>query len=149
MRYIEAPEEYGGSDKSLFLAGGITNCENWQIKLVELLADQDIILLNPRRKKYPENNPNIDKEQITWEHEHLKKATAVSFWFSNETLCPITLFELGKLLMSNKKIFVGVHPLYRRKKDVEIQTKLIQPEIKILYSLEEIAHQIKEWLRVI
>jgi hypothetical protein len=69
----------------------------------------------------------------------------VSFWFPKETLCPITLYELGKQSASNKPIFVGVHPEYARRRDVEIQTQLIRPEVKIVYSLEDLAQEIKIW----
>ena len=150
MKYIECPEVYKENEKnekSIFLAGGITECLNWQSELVKLLENENITLLNPRRKVFPVNNPNIDKEQITWEYHHLKKATAVSFWFPKETLCPITLYELGKQSAYEKPLFIGVHPEYKRKSDVEIQTGLIRPEIKIVYSLNDLAKQIKDWSR--
>ncbi len=142
MKYIECHEEYSGKEKSLFLAGGITNCENWQIKLVELLKDQNLVLLNPRRKFFDVNNKSIELEQINWEHKNMNKANFISFWFSPETLCPITLFELGKFASTKKRLFVGVHPKYKRKRDVEIQLSLMQPEIKIVYSIEDLAKQI-------
>ncbi|MBU0761344.1 MAG: nucleoside 2-deoxyribosyltransferase domain-containing protein [Nanoarchaeota archaeon] len=145
MKYVECPDVFEGNERSLFLAGGITGCENWQTKLVKLLEDTDLTLLNPRRKHFPTDNPNIEEEQITWEHNHLAKTNAVSFWFPKETLCPITLYELGKQSVSDKPIFIGVHPEYTRRKDVEIQTKLVRPGVKIVYSIEELAEQIKEW----
>ena len=145
MKHITCPENYDGKEKSLFLAGGITNCSDWQAEIIKLLKNTDLVLLNPRRKHFSTDNPNIDQEQIKWEFEHLKKATAVSFWFTEETLCPITLYELGKQSALDKPVFVGVHPRYARIKDVEIQTKLIRPEVKIVYSLKELAEQIKNW----
>lgn len=145
MRYIECPEIFEGKERSLFLAGGISGCENWQTKLVKLLENTDLTLLNPRRKHFPTDSPNIEEEQITWEHNHLAKTNAVSFWFPKETLCPITLFELGKCLGKGKRVFIGVNPKYLRKKDVEIQTRLVRPGVKIVYSIEELAEQIKEW----
>lgn len=147
MKYIECPEIYEGKELSLFLAGGITNCHDWQKELVELLKDTNLTLLNPRRKNFQENNTDIEKQQITWEFDHLKKASAVSFWFTKETLCPITLYELGKQSASKKPIFIGVHPNYKRKRDIEIQTKLILPEIKIVYSLNDLAKQIIFWAK--
>ncbi len=143
MKYIGCPEVYNGKGKSLFLAGGITGCVNWQAELVELLKEEKIVLLNPRRKKFEVEDSIIEEEQIKWEFEHLKKADMVSFWFTEETLCPITLYELGKQSALDKPIFIGIHPNYKRKRDVEIQTKLIRPEIKIVYSLRELAGQIK------
>lgn len=147
MKYIECPKIYeeNKKEKSLFLAGGITGCPNWQAELSDLLKDENITLLNPRRKNFPIDDPNASKAQIIWEYNHLKKATAVSFWFPKETLCPITLYELGKQSAYNKPLFIGVHPEYKRKLDVEIQTGLIRPEIKIAYSIENLAKQIKDW----
>lgn len=149
MKYVECPEIYLGKEKSLFLAGGISSCKDWQSEFVELLKNEDIAILNPRRKHFPTDNPNIDEEQIKWEYEHIMKADAVSFWFPDETNCPITLFELGKVLMMNKPIFIGINPNYSRKRDVEIQTKLVNPDIKIVYSLEQLSLQIKNWINKI
>jgi hypothetical protein len=145
MKYIECPRVHNGNGKSLFLAGGITGTSDWQSGLVKMLDDQELVLLNPRRKNYNLNQKNIEENQIKWEFEHLNKADAVSFWFTPETLCPITLYELGKQCCLNKKLFVGVHPDYKRKRDVEIQIRLIRPDVEIVYSLEDLAYQIKSW----
>ena len=52
MQYIEAPHPYPQYVllKSIFLAGGITNCPDWQQQMVQLLHHTDYMLLNPRRK---------------------------------------------------------------------------------------------------
>lgn len=112
-----------------------------------MLKDTNLVLLNPKRKNFQENDPNIEHEQINWEYEHLKNASAVSFWFTEETICPITLYELGKQSTINKPLFIGIHPNYKRIKDVEIQTSLIRPEIKIVYSLKDLAEQIQNGLK--
>ena len=70
---------------------------------------------------------------------HLRLANAIAFWFPPETLCPITLFELGAWSMTDKPLFVGVDPKYQRRLDVKIQTKLVRPEITILESLKDLA----------
>jgi len=143
MRYIESPETSIIDGRSLFLAGGITGCPDWQRTMVELLYDTDWILLNPRRADFPIGDPSAAKAQITWEYAHLRHASAIMFWFPKETLCPIVLYELGAWSMTMKPIFVGVHPEYERRQDVEIQTKLARPDVKIAYSLADIAQQIK------
>ena len=43
MKYIECPEVYEGNERSLFLAGGISNCPNWQPDLVKLLEDTNYL----------------------------------------------------------------------------------------------------------
>lgn len=146
MNYLESPEnlERTLGYKSVFLAGGITNCPDWQQEMVKLLSDTDLILLNPRRQDFPIHDPLAANAQIKWEHRHLRIADAILFWFPCETLCPIVLYELGAWSVSDKPIFVGVHPEYKRKQDVEIQTGLVRPEVKIVYSLEELAKQAHE-----
>lgn len=91
MRYIEAPTIYRGNGRSLFLAGGITGCPDWQSKLIDLLKNEDVVILNPRRKDFPINDPKAIEKQIVWEYNHLKKANAISFWFPKESICPIAL----------------------------------------------------------
>ena len=147
MKYIECPEEYSGREKSLFLAGGITGCGNWQLDFVKMLENENLVLINPRRKVFPKDNPDIEDEQIPWEYNHILRASAVSFWFPNETLCPITLYELGIQNAGKKPTFIGIDPKYARKIDIEIQTRLIRPEVQIVYSLDNLAEQVKAWLR--
>ena len=147
MKYIEAPAEYRGKERSLFLAGGISNCYDWQKDLVQLLKDEEIALLNPRRTNFPMHDKKAAQEQIEWEHTYLRRADAVSFWFPKETVCPITLYELGVQMMKNKPLFIGVHPEYERKLDVEIQTRLERPEIEIAYDLNSLSDKIKEWVK--
>ncbi len=55
MQYIEAPHSYSQHVlyKSVYLAGGITNCPDWQQQMVHLLDDTDYTLLNPRRGCFP------------------------------------------------------------------------------------------------
>ena len=140
MIYIEALETVG---KSIFLAGGITNCPDWQQEMRSLLQDTDLILFNPRRAHFPIDDPGAAQEQIEWEHDHLKAADAILFWFPCETLCPIVLYELGAWSMTNKLIFVGVHPDYKRRQDVEIQTYLTRPKVDICYTLEDLADAVQ------
>lgn len=150
MRYIEAPKNYTRrkNEKVIFLAGGITNCPNWQQDLVKLLDIPHLVILNPRRKNFPIGNPSAAVEQITWEFYSFQKADLISFWFSKGSLNPIVLFELGKwLVQKEKRIFIGIDPEYQRKQDVEIQTFLERKDIPLGYSLEELAKQILEYLK--
>ena len=147
MKCIEVPTIYKGDKRSVFLAGGITGCPDWQSKLINLLRNEDIVIFNPRRKNFPIHDPTAAEEQIRWEYKYLRRANAVAFWFPKESVCPIALYELGALSMTNKPLFVGVHPDYPRRRDVEIQIKLARPDIKIVYKLSSLANQIREWLR--
>ena len=152
MKYVECPEEcYGaGPDITLFLAGGITNCPNWQQEMVTRLSDSQLTLVNPRRKIWKDGDA---VEQIKWEHRHLTRCDAVLFWFPSETVCPITLpggpvwlmYELGAWAFRPKKIFVGCHPNYNRKLDVEIQVGLERVNLVVVSSIQDLAQQVLDW----
>jgi hypothetical protein len=148
MTVIEAPERVGFKEGTtpVFLAGGITCCPDWQQEMVRLLEDADLILLNPRRADFPIHDPDAAEEQIEWEHDHLRLADAVLFWFPCETLCPIVLYELGAWSMTGKPLFVGVHPDYARRRDVEIQTGLARPDVEVVHSLSELAAKVVDWV---
>lgn len=147
MRYIECPTVYTPTQgtTSLFLAGGISGCPDWQADVVSLLDDVYIDLLNPRRKNFPIHDPQAAKAQITWEHDHLRLADGILFWFPCETMCPIVLYELGAHSMTDKPLFVGVHPKYSRKQDVEIQTLLARPNVRIVDNIPALVRQVRQW----
>jgi hypothetical protein len=141
MIEITPPNTYQYFARSVFLAGGISNCPNWQKDLIAMLESTNLGIFNPRQDNYT-NNQAAATTQIQWEHTHLRMATAISFWFPSQTLCPITLYELGYWSSLQKPIFIGVHPDFERKLDVSIQTSLVVPEIKIVDSLEALAGQL-------
>lgn len=145
MRYIEAPKGYTlhPSEKSVYLAGGITNCPDWQRKMVQLLSGTDYTLLNPRQEDFPIDDPNAARQQITWEHYAFRDAKVILFWFPYETLCPIVLYELGAWSMTDIPLYVGVQPEYKRRADVKIQTELVRPDVEVVYSLEKLAQQVR------
>lgn len=141
---IEAPAKYAPEKaSSVFLAGGITGCGDWQQTAIQLLQDFDGILFNPRRSHWPTELHAL-QEQIKWEERYLRLATLRLFWFPPETLCPITLFELGCTLGQRLPLVVGVHPLYARRDDVSIQCSLKQPDIQIATSLPKLIKQVFE-----
>ena len=133
MIYVEAPNYAHDTNKDLpkvFLAGGITNCKDWHRDLVEEINDLECIVYNPRRKSFDIKDSSQSAIQIRWEHHYLEMSDIVIFYFSSETLCPITLFELGSRLMANQNtihnqsIYIYCESEYQRKFDVEFQTKL-------------------------
>lgn len=159
IQYVEAPDYWtqaitGADDLnrlSLFLGGGITDCPDWQKEMVHRLTETRLAIYNPRRANFPIDDPEAAEEQITWEYVHLQRADAAVFWFPCETLCPIVLFELGRWSYAmvpahEKPIFVGVHPDYKRRKDVEIQMQLARPRLKVVYDLKSLAQQVHGWI---
>jgi hypothetical protein len=141
MEYVEAPQQYTGNRFSVFLAGGITGCPDWQSDVVRALKEKEWAVFNPRRANFPIHDPAAAREQIEWEFKHLRRANAILFWFPCETLCPIVLYELGRWAALDGEIFVGVHPDYARKQDVEIQLSLARPDVHVVYSLDALIEQ--------
>lgn len=152
---IQAPNEIysiqNNLNKKLFIAGGITNCPDWQSELISYLEDIDnLTIYNPRRDNFPIHIPSAAEEQITWEFNKLKEADIISFWFSRGSLNPIVLYELGKWgfgnnkkIFNKKRILVGIDPEYERKQDVKIQTRLANPNIFIVNNLKSLSDQIR------
>lgn len=130
----------------LFIAGGISGCPDWQQQLVQMLNECPCAIFNPRRDNFDTTNPAMAYDQIIWEEHHLELANHLSFWFPAETLCPITLFELGKYVNTSQRLFIGMDRNYKRRFDVETQVKIVRGEFDFVYSLEDLATQLKVWL---
>jgi len=141
------------TETAIFLAGGISGCENWQVEMTSLLnaGAPGLVTINPRRADFNVAEKGITEVQIKWEHDHLRKSKAILFWFPSATLCPITLYELGtwsalaSVNPEGPRIFVGVDPKYLRKEDVLIQTGLILPQVHIVDNLKDLAKQVVDW----
>ena len=147
IKYLECPDTYftGGDKVTVFLAGGITGCFDWQKTITMLLADSDLVIFNPRRDDFPIDDPFASETQIEWEFDHLARADRILFWFPtvNAAGCPIALFELGRWLTSDKPIAVGVEPGYEREADVRIQVGLARPDVNIVSTLADLAEMVK------
>lgn len=139
--YVEASTEYEGNRVSVFLAGGITGCPDWQAEARKRLDDLPIAILNPRRADFPIDDPSAARGQIEWEFRHLRRVSVVMFWFpaSGPVTQPIALYELGRHAALTRRIVVGADPAYIRRQDVDIQLKLARPEIAVYDTLEDTA----------
>lgn len=137
------------SSPSVFLAGGISNCPNWQTTAaLRLLGETNFTVVNPRWEDYDSQDEYLSayqKEQnaisqISWEFEYLSNVNCILFWFPSETLCPIALFELGKCLGRGQSphLYVGHHPDYQRALDIKTQCSLEDPDLQIYDDLDEL-----------
>ncbi len=154
-KYIEAPNriayhEIKDWERTVFLAGSITGATNWQAEASYQL-NPHFNIFNPRRKGIVNFPPEEDRIQIPWEYDSIEACKIILFYFSSETLAPITLFELGKVLRASaytpwKKVYICIHPDYKRKNDVIIQTELENIEFakKIRFDLGETLDMIIE-----
>jgi len=150
MRVVTAPEKYekGPQDVFVFLAGGISNCPEWQNEIISRLSEIEgldhLVLFNPRRENFPIQDPNAAQEQITWEFNYLEQMDIFSMFFcGGESDQPICMYELGRNLTRH---FVRKHPLtykdsviischsgYRRASDVKFQVFLATHEPEQVY----------------
>lgn len=145
MRVITAVEQFQDDAKAVkcFLAGGITNCPDWQSQVIENLKAydakfpgelDDLVIFNPRRANFPIDDPNASKEQIMWEFNWLEKMDIFSMFFTGgDSDQPICMYELGRNIYRmqmmfrttfHKRIVISCDPTYRRANDVKIQTAL-------------------------
>ena len=145
---VEAPNELYSIDNEtqnlkVFIAGGITNCPDWQQEFIENFDDYDYLTLyNPRRREFNVDNPYETEKQIVWEYRHLEEADIIVYWFSTGSINPIVLFELGKYL-EKSPIVIGIESGYEREKDVVIQSRLAGYTGDFCTSVEELAERVK------
>lgn len=160
-QYIEAPNKVKiRNSLSIFLAGGISNCEDWQSKASKALSRQDYLtVVNPRRNDWKMDKNEVEESviQIAWEFDYIRRVSDVLFWFTDDTLQPITLYELGAALERNHKywdesenpqgqrIFLGADKAYKRLLDVKVQAKLVGYKWEIRDNLETLLKDVVQY----
>lgn len=138
MEVITAPERYEESydnrEIKVFLAGGITNCPNWQKEVINHIvgdADQSLldrlVIFNPRRDDFPIDDPTAAVEQITWEYKYINRCDLFTMYFCEKEIQPICLYELGKWVgkYDDLRLIVTASEKYPRLTDIDVQTKAI------------------------
>jgi len=146
MKVITAVEDFipAENDIKVFLAGGITNCPDWQSEVITNFMTydakfkgelDDLVLFNTRRPNFPIDDPNASNEQIAWEFKWLQEMDIFSMYFTaGESDQPICMYELGRNLMRmqcmhgtdfDDRIVISCDPGYRRSTDVKIQLNLM------------------------
>lgn len=154
MKVITAPEKYTlkEGEVSVFLAGGITNCPNWQKEIIGYLRgfhhSNKLVVFNPRRENFPIHDSSAVYEQIHWEFQALEKMDIFSMYFcSGESVQPICLYELGRNLVRMQmrypidwkdRIVISVEDGYKRKQDVFIQTQLACDNLLVNHQINSI-----------
>jgi len=128
-KIVKAPKkDWSNNQYSIFLAGSIDmgKAENWQERVEKALDGfDDITIYNPRRDDWDSSwiqdisNPQF-KEQVTWELEHLEKASLIVFYFDPNGPAPITLLELGLFGINNENVIVCCPDGYWRKGNIQI-----------------------------
>jgi hypothetical protein len=154
MKIVTAPEkiERVGYD-CVFMAGGISGTPDWQSEYLSLAQKSphlhEVQFFNPRRPNFDVKDPAMSDAQIKWEQYAMSISDLITFWFSPETTCPITLFELGcQLSRGDAEIIVGIHPDYVRKMDLKLQIPYYENyKTPIVYSVEDLVKKVEDWVK--
>ena len=148
---IKAPSEEKPKYNSVFLAGGITNCRDWQKEVEERLSYiQKLSVINPRNDKFDITDESASRKQIKWEFERLEKADIFSIYFCNsDSVQPICLYELGRNIVRMQqrfpndwedRIVISIENGYSRYLDVIEQVSLCAPRLWVNINATPIAH---------
>lgn len=139
MKVITAPLDYIKKENEItcFLAGGITNCWEWQDEVIKTLNNinlPNLVVFNPRQKFFDIKNPDAADDQIKWEFQYLQQMDIFSMYFCGNTVSdqPICFYELGRYLQKmidkypniNDHFLVTMESDFKRYKDVIVQTNL-------------------------
>jgi hypothetical protein len=151
MIQVKAPNDYNSDLFSIFLGGSIemNKAEPWQQRLAEDLADEEVLLLNPRRDDWDSSwvqdpTPGTKfNEQVTWEMNAQDYAELLVYYFDPTTISPITLLELGTYGGSDPEaVVVCCPPTYFRYGNVHVFCN--RYGITLLHSYEELLTYIKD-----
>lgn len=135
----------------IFLGGAIDMgaAENWQERLTKDLsgyADEDLILLNPRRDDWDSTwvqdpTPGTQfYEQVQWELIAQENADGIIYYFTADSKAPITLLELG--LFSAYNIVVHCPKEFYRYGNVKMVCD--RYDIPMFETYEELLEYVKE-----
>ena len=140
------------SKVAIFMAGSIEQgtAEDWQTKVVNALADADVLLYNPRRDSWDANlEQSIDNEvfrgQVEWELDALSDADWIIMYFDPATKSPITLLEFGLWLNSGKLIVACPDGFWRKG---NLQVCCARAGIKLHETLDELIEVLQNLLKV-
>jgi len=134
---------------SVFLAGSIEmgKAEKWQDKVVKLLEEDDVIVLNPRRDDWDSSWEQTDGDneftkQVEWELLAQTYCDLIIMYFDPNTTSPITLLELGLFGATHPQSIVVCCPEgFYRKGNVDVTCRWYG--IKQVNSIEELVNEVK------
>jgi hypothetical protein len=146
-----APLKLAPGERSVFLAGSIEmgQAEPWQAVLEQALADEDIVILNPRRDEWDASweqsihSPHF-RGQVEWEPAGQELATLIAMYFAPATKAPITLLELGLFARTGKLVVCCPAGYWRRG---NVQVVCARYGVPLVESFDEMIGQVRERLR--
>ena len=105
----------------VFLGGSIDmgKAVDWQAQVIAALADQDVVILNPRR---PDWNPAWKpvaqepefRRQVEWELAALESADVIVLYLTPGSQAPISLLEMGLHARSGKLVVLCPEGFWRK-----------------------------------
>ncbi|ALN93347.1 hypothetical protein LG3211_4413 [Lysobacter gummosus] len=111
---------------TVFLAGSIDmgGSSDWQAQVARELADEGVILLNPRREDWnPAWKPVAQepefRRQVEWELTALQRADVIAMYLQPGSQSPVSLLELG-LHAGSGKLLLACPEGFWRKGNVDI-----------------------------
>ena len=130
MIEIKPPHSFSDhtDKKAIFLAGSIDMgvAIDWQAEVAKQLADDDILILNPRREEWDSSweqkleNPQF-RGQVEWELNAMERADKILIYFAPGTKAPVTMLEFGLHAGKNpEKLVVCAPDGFWRKGNIDI-----------------------------
>ena len=129
MKHIQAPKFVSDKLATVFLAGSIEMgaAEQWQERVVAMLAQTRWTILNPRRDDWDsswEQSMEDERfvEQVQWELQGIENSEKVIVYFAPDTKAPITLLELGLIsqMKEPQDVYVVCPKGFYRKGNVDV-----------------------------
>ncbi|WP_211664496.1 nucleoside 2-deoxyribosyltransferase domain-containing protein [Lysobacter enzymogenes] len=124
---VRSPAPVPADDRlKVFLAGSIDmgGTQDWQAQLARELADEGVVLLNPRREDWnPAWKPVAEepefRRQVEWELTALQRADVIAMYLAPGSQAPVSLLELG-LHAGSGKVLLACPDGFWRKGNVDI-----------------------------
>lgn len=124
---VRSPAPVPADDRlKVFLAGSIDmgGTQDWQAQFARELADEGVVLLNPRREDWnPAWKPVAEepefRRQVEWELTALQRADVIAMYLAPGSQAPVSLLELG-LHAGSGKVLLACPDGFWRKGNVDI-----------------------------
>ncbi|QQP94157.1 nucleoside 2-deoxyribosyltransferase domain-containing protein [Lysobacter enzymogenes] len=124
---VRSPQPVPADDRlKVFLAGSIDmgGSADWQAQFARELADEGVVLLNPRREDWnPAWKPVAEepefRRQVEWELAALQRADVIAMYLAPGSQAPVSLLELG-LHAGSGKVLLACPDGFWRKGNVDI-----------------------------
>jgi len=131
----------------VFLGGSIDmgKAVDWQAQMIAALADQDVVILNPRRPDWnPAWKPVAEepefRRQVEWELAALESADVVVLYLTPGSQAPISLLEMGLHARTGKLVVLCPEGFWR-KGNVDITAQ--KYGVKQVESLDALIAEVK------